>query len=103
MGGYISPIKLKAMAMKMRHRVQGYSFLEQQQQQGRDLSFQTCQGPDSDCMDVEGPHNLLGLKTIFLHPICILLISVPLGMASSYLRWAASWTFWLNFVALMPL
>jgi len=53
--------------------------------------------------DVEGPDNLKGLRTIFLHPFCTLLMFVPLGVLSPYLQFGDTWTFWLNFMALVPL
>jgi len=51
----------------------------------------------------EGSNNFAGLKTIFWHPFTILLVSVPLGYASKSLGWSAMITFWLNFIALVPL
>uniref|UniRef100_A0A7S4QR37 Sodium/calcium exchanger membrane region domain-containing protein n=1 Tax=Alexandrium monilatum TaxID=311494 RepID=A0A7S4QR37_9DINO len=51
----------------------------------------------------EGPSNLLGLYTIFVHPMCVLLVCVPLGLLSPRLGWGVSCTFWLNFLALIPL
>jgi len=99
--GYISPFKLKAIAMKMRHRLQRSGVLEQRQQEQQQQQQQGV--PEADMTEDETPNNLVGLKMIILHPICILLISVPLGLASSYLSWGPAWTFWLNFIALMPL
>jgi len=135
---HISPIKLKAMAMKLRHRFQGYSFGSQQQKQqqqqqlpphhdsqasrsdreGRHSS--TCSeraspstepllaavvrdSARSSYVSIDGPNNLLGLRAIFVHPLCIPLVCAPLGILSKYLDWGAAWTFWLNFLALVPL
>lgn len=44
-----------------------------------------------------------GLQAMLLHPLCILLICVPLGIASHVLGWGANPTFWLNFLGLVPL
>lgn len=157
--GNINPIKLKAMAMKLRHHVQGYSFHRQTSQQHAPLH---CEQPslsaseqlelrlpeplqalplqpqensrssrigvehsledpllgtsvarnsterrrpsaETSIVAVDGPDNLLGLKTILFHPMCLLLVCVPLGVASRPLGWSDSWTFWLNFLALVPL
>lgn len=37
------------------------------------------------------------------HPLCVLLICFPLGIASNTLQWGAPTTFWLNFLGLVPL
>jgi len=47
--------------------------------------------------------NWEGLKSIFWDPMCILLVCSPLGVLSALRGWGASWTFWLNFAALVPL
>lgn len=156
--GNINPIKLKAMAMKLRHHVQGYSFHRQTAQQHAPLDREQPSVPASEQLElrlpeplqalplqpqensrssrigvehnledpllgrpaarnsterrgpaeasvvaVDGPDNLLGLKTILFHPMCLLLVCVPLGVASRPLGWSDSWTFWLNFLALVPL
>jgi len=44
-----------------------------------------------------------GLKDIFCDPMCSLLVCSPLGMVSAWRGWGATWTFWLNFAALIPL
>jgi len=127
---HISPMKLKVMAMKMRHRVRGYSFtvtqqpLTQEQQQvltpashsrlergDRPSGATTAQEPllpvrrdsQQSYVSVEGPNNLLGLRTIFIHPFCLPLVCVPLGIMSGCWNWGETWTFWLNFLALVPL
>lgn len=43
------------------------------------------------------------MKSILLHPFCVLLALFPLGVASSVLGWDPAWTFWLNFAAMVPL
>jgi len=40
---------------------------------------------------------------MLMHPLCVLLICWPVGIASNTLQWGASTTFWLNFLALVPL
>lgn len=102
----ISAIKLKSMAMRMRHRVRGYEF--QPASSGSDLQqpLERKTAPRTRSMLIEvlhGPENLKGLMTIFLHPFCILLVFIPLGIASSYLNWGSSTIFWFNFFALVPL
>lgn len=51
----------------------------------------------------QGPNNCQGLKGIFWHPLCILLICFPLGIVSHFLEWGDSYTFWLNFFCMVPL
>merc|ERR1712062_372026 len=52
---------------------------------------------------IVGPSNSEGLYTIFAHPMCSLLVCVPLGITSYHMEWGDSWSFWLNFLALIPL
>lgn len=54
---------------------------------------------------IEKPPNFdgNGITAMLLHPLCILLICVPLGIASHILHWGDSVTFWLNFAGLIPL
>merc|ERR1719330_260402 len=47
--------------------------------------------------------NMSALRNIFYSPISILLVCVPLGIASPYIGWSQSVTFWLNFFAMIPL
>lgn len=44
-----------------------------------------------------------GLKNILLHPLNILLVFLPLGILSHYDNWGDMPSFWLNFLALVPL
>jgi len=44
-----------------------------------------------------------GIVAMFTHPLCVLCICTPLGMASHHLGWDAPTTFWLNFLGLVPL
>jgi len=44
-----------------------------------------------------------GIMGMLLHPLCVLLICFPLGVASNILGWGPSTTFWLNFLGLVPL
>merc|ERR1719321_2640851 len=37
------------------------------------------------------------------HPLCILLICLPIGVASHICEWGPQMTFWCNFIALVPL
>lgn len=47
--------------------------------------------------------NMEGFAHIFLHPMNIGLVFLPLGIAAHYLHWGSLWAFWLNFLALIPL
>merc|ERR1719345_103969 len=38
-----------------------------------------------------------------MHPLCCLLVCFPLGIASEYFEWGTVYTFWLNFIGLVPL
>lgn len=44
-----------------------------------------------------------GLAAMLLHPLSVLLVCCPLGVASAYLHWDPVTTFFLNFVGLVPL
>lgn len=46
--------------------------------------------------------NCRGLLSMFASPISILYVAFPLGIVSGYCEWGATPTFWLNFVALIP-
>jgi len=54
---------------------------------------------------IEKPPNLdgEGLTGMLMHPLCVLLVCFPLGIASNELQWGAPTTFWLNFLGLIPL
>lgn len=49
--------------------------------------------------------NVQGMKAILWSPFTILLFAFPFGVIASkdFYDWGASWTFWLNFVALIPM
>lgn len=118
----INLFKLKAIAHKMRHRSSGVHHRRVSLSRRESLSgAQDVQDIPEECarklssehrasgalpppsVVVDGPRNLLGLYAIFVHPICLLLICVPLGLLSPVLEWGISCTFWLNFLALVPL
>lgn len=44
-----------------------------------------------------------GIYAMFMHPLSVLLVCFPFGIASHLLEYPDVWTFWLNFVALVPL
>jgi len=54
---------------------------------------------------IEKPPNIdgQGIMGMLLHPLCVLLVCFPLGIASNILGWGPSTTFWLNFLGLVPL
>lgn len=89
--GNISALKIKALAIRLRHRLAGpksgggtYSALD-----GKRVA--------------QGPNNWAGLVSILNHPFSLLLLAMPLGAASHFREWGASTTFWLNILALIPL
>mmetsp|Transcript_23932 Transcript_23932/g.59654 ORF Transcript_23932/g.59654 Transcript_23932/m.59654 type:complete len:514 (-) Transcript_23932:76-1617(-) len=47
--------------------------------------------------------NLMGMRSILFHPFSTLLVAFPLGILSAQLGWDSAWTFWLNFLAMVPL
>eukprot|EP00929_Paragymnodinium_shiwhaense_P084042 TRINITY_DN44920_c0_g1_i2.p1 TRINITY_DN44920_c0_g1~~TRINITY_DN44920_c0_g1_i2.p1 ORF type:complete len:546 (-),score=80.37 TRINITY_DN44920_c0_g1_i2:109-1746(-) len=104
----LNPIVLKAMAMKLRHRAQGVRFRkvgDALQELGHPLlrDQNKTDTMTSNLLILAGPENLIGLRTIFLHPLSILLFASPLGAASWYYEWSSASTFFLNFTALVPL
>lgn len=44
-----------------------------------------------------------GLMAIMIHPMNVLLLALPLGIAADWLKWGDVYAFWLNFVAMIPL
>lgn len=120
-GEILNPIKLKLMTMRMRHQFHGRQFLRQRPGEdypyvpswpqvepgGADQQEAHIQRPTSNrCSIAEkiiGPDNLLGLETIFYHPFSIFLVASPLGFTAFMCEWGVGWTFWLNFLALVPL
>mmetsp|Transcript_34412 Transcript_34412/g.78451 ORF Transcript_34412/g.78451 Transcript_34412/m.78451 type:complete len:450 (-) Transcript_34412:227-1576(-) len=44
-----------------------------------------------------------GVQAIILHPLSVLLLLLPFGLASRVLGWGDVWTFFLNFFAMVPL
>jgi len=48
-------------------------------------------------------HDGQGILAMLMHPLCLLLLCFPLGIASHMLKWGANATFWLNFLGLIPL
>lgn len=46
---------------------------------------------------------LNGLRDIFIHPVSVLLVFVPLGIVSGVLEWGSLPTFGFNFLAIIPL
>eukprot|EP00929_Paragymnodinium_shiwhaense_P029912 TRINITY_DN17053_c0_g1_i1.p1 TRINITY_DN17053_c0_g1~~TRINITY_DN17053_c0_g1_i1.p1 ORF type:complete len:542 (-),score=63.55 TRINITY_DN17053_c0_g1_i1:202-1827(-) len=105
----LNPIVLKAMAMKLRHRAQGVQFYKgavMDTELGMPLISEQVNKTDtmtSNLVILAGPQNILGLKTIFLHPLSVLLFASPLGAVSWYYEWSSAATFFLNFTALVPL
>mmetsp|Transcript_98955 Transcript_98955/g.220939 ORF Transcript_98955/g.220939 Transcript_98955/m.220939 type:complete len:476 (-) Transcript_98955:48-1475(-) len=45
----------------------------------------------------------VGIMSMLMHPMSCLLFSFPLGLASDGFGWGKTTTFWLNFIALVPL
>jgi len=115
----INIFTLKAIAVKLRHRASGFKFKKKQDKEEPGNSFEagkpllearhgdsTLHSTSSLATSVkliEGPSNLEGLYTILAHPMCSLLVCVPLGITSSVMEWGDGWSFWLNFLALIPL
>jgi len=100
--GNISPIRLKAICMKMRHKVHGFVVNKNSTYQA--LKENGMQDPDDDVVStLQGPNNMEGLKSIFCHPFSALLVCLPLGIASGLQGWGDAWTFWLNIAGIIPL
>jgi Ca2+/H+ antiporter len=54
---------------------------------------------------IEKPPNIdgEGIGAMLWHPLCVFLVCIPVGFASPHLGWSAPTTFFLNFLALIPL
>mmetsp|Transcript_2044 Transcript_2044/g.4537 ORF Transcript_2044/g.4537 Transcript_2044/m.4537 type:complete len:467 (+) Transcript_2044:74-1474(+) len=96
--GNISPLRLKGMAMRLRHKVHGFVI-------NRKPSYTELEKQDADrkLSTLEGPDNWAGLKSIFFHPFSVFLICLPLGIVSGIRGWGDAWTFWLNIIGIIPL
>jgi len=93
--GNISALKVKAFAMRLRHKVHAV------RPQGRKETYAAL---GAEAEDVEGPNrNIAGLMSILNHPFSVLLVAFPLGIVSHFAGWGAAATFWLNMLALVPL
>lgn len=106
----INPIKLKAMAMKLRHRLHNLEFkrpnsnpqLAPPREDGDDVQPRL-PAKTYSVLYIVGPDNVVGLKTIFYHPFSLLLLACPAGILAHALDWGVGCVFWLNFLALVPL
>lgn len=119
-------LTVKAIAMKLRHNVHGQAFKKPSTRSGLGDSLLGKSGESRETLQArqagdaeaaygvsglsrsadsarESPDNLEGLKTIFLHPFSLLLVGIPLGVASAWLKWGNLWSFLFNFLALVPL
>merc|ERR1719440_881655 len=45
----------------------------------------------------------IAIKSIFEHPLSVLLIFFPLGIYSGYAKWDSLYIFWFNIIAMIPL
>lgn len=108
----INPIKLKAMAMKLRHRLHHLEFKRPTSKS----ELLPEEGPEDEAQPrlpakhrtysvlyIVGPDNVAGVKTIFYHPFSFLLLACPAGILAHILDWGVGAVFWLNFLALVPL
>jgi len=44
-----------------------------------------------------------GLAHILMHPLNLMLLLIPVGITAHYQHWSVMWTFWLLFLAMVPL
>jgi len=95
-GGNLSALKVKALAIRLRHRMNDIGVPEGK----RGGSYATL-GPSQTAGG--GSTNLAGLISIVNHPFSLLLLAFPLGVASHAFGWGPVYTFWLNILALIPL
>ncbi|CAK0833064.1 unnamed protein product [Prorocentrum cordatum] len=59
--------------------------------------------PKSERPQAESVGILRGILGVCIEPISVLLVALPFGVASSLYGWGHTWTFTLNFIALIPL
>jgi len=88
--GNISALKVKAMAIRLRHKVH-------QESRGNKSGTYSTLNPDASRGSLDG------LCSILNHPFSLLLIAFPLGIYSHFAGWGPLATFWLNILALVPL
>jgi len=60
-------------------------------------------GPPTTPVDANKINNCRGVVQMFKSPFSILYVAFPLGILSGTCDWGATPTFWLNFVALIPI
>jgi len=89
--GNISALRVKAMAIRLRHKMSGLG-------DGRS-SYSALQHNDGG----DGGGDFGALLSILIHPFSLLLLAMPLGVASHLYDWGPLATFWFNIIALVPL
>lgn len=89
--GNISALKVKAYAIRLRHKLHANSAGK-----GSYSALPTAGSQASSS-------NLAGLISIFNHPFSVLLVAFPLGILAHVQQWGPLWGFWLNILALVPL
>mmetsp|Transcript_42189 Transcript_42189/g.121925 ORF Transcript_42189/g.121925 Transcript_42189/m.121925 type:complete len:521 (+) Transcript_42189:64-1626(+) len=95
-GSGISALKVKAMAVRLRHNAQrGHQYSNM----GGYAPFD----PALAAAQEEPRSDTAGLMDILAHPLSLLLLAFPLGIASHVCDWGPLPTFWLNMIALVPL
>jgi len=92
--GSISALKVKALAIRLRHKVSGLRHGD---------GKPTYASLEAKANAEGSSNNVAGLISIFWHPFSVLLVFMPLGVVSHFRDWGAAYTFWLNILALIPL
>lgn len=94
--GNISALKVKAMAIRLRHKT--LAKLQQVEKMASTYSTLTQSNTSSKFQK-----NMQGLKDILYHPFSALLLAFPLLLLSYSMNWGALLTFWLSILAMIPL
>mmetsp|Transcript_30816 Transcript_30816/g.89577 ORF Transcript_30816/g.89577 Transcript_30816/m.89577 type:complete len:497 (-) Transcript_30816:80-1570(-) len=94
--GNISALKVKAFAIRLRHKVHGLKS-ERDKNAGTYSTLRGSAPPNGSSS------NCAGLMSILYHPFSLFLVALPLGVYSHFAGWGALATFWLNILAMIPL
>lgn len=92
-------VRQKKEALRVKHDSLGRS--DSKLSAGREASIPLADGTRPPSKGARG--NLAGLTNMLMDPISILLLAWPLGCVSYLHEWGDIPTFWLNFIAMVPL
>jgi len=94
--GNISALKVKALAIRLRHKVAQARLKDES-----NASYASLEGKAA--VPTGKSSDFTALMHILNHPFSILILALPVGVVSHFRGWGGIPTFWLNILALIPL